>query len=234
MEEAAFISPTVFYKVVVPLLGVENTGLVGISTPGGSNNYYSILINQKLNGEYLFQMLAVGLSCNACQDEGKSNSCPHRRSVLPAWKNDALQALQKAILPPEIYAAEALGINADSKQPAFNGAEVSKAFAAKRVFIKSTIPHKGFVWIYLDPSPGGASAGKSRMALTAFVVTNQCEAGSGRLRECYTVSFCFFSSDAGFGFGFGFAAAIAAAAAVAAAVAIAMLARLLLGPVPCV
>lgn len=49
---------------------------------------------------FLFQMSDV------CQDDGASNG------ALPVWKNDAVLALQAAILPPEIYATEILGITA--------------------------------------------------------------------------------------------------------------------------
>ena len=41
MEEAAFMDTKVFYEVIVPLLEVENTALICISTPQDSMNFYS-------------------------------------------------------------------------------------------------------------------------------------------------------------------------------------------------
>ena len=111
MEEAAFMKPSVVYKVIIPLMAVKDTAILAISTPEDEGNYYSVLLSL-LNddGTTVFKTLAVGLSCDACRAEGKASECSHKSSDLPSWKSEDMQRLQKRVLPKEIYEAEALGL----------------------------------------------------------------------------------------------------------------------------
>jgi len=66
----------VFFEVVVPLLEMETTALIAISTPLDGLNFYSEMFELKgADGKPLFNTLRVGLSCQKCQDEGKAESC---------------------------------------------------------------------------------------------------------------------------------------------------------------
>jgi len=47
LEEAAFIDPNLFFKVVVPIHSVNNTSLIAISTPDDEFNYFSKLLELK-------------------------------------------------------------------------------------------------------------------------------------------------------------------------------------------
>ncbi len=72
MEEASRLSTDVFYEVVVPLLGVNNTAVLGISTPLGEDNYYSALTGLKDENELpLFRSLSVELVCPVCRKKNE-------------------------------------------------------------------------------------------------------------------------------------------------------------------
>lgn len=168
MEEAAFISPMVFYKVIAPLMGVTGTSTIGISTPGGGDNYYSILMNQRVNGRLLFHVLSVGLACDACRAEGKTLECTHNKMNRPSWKSEQAQKLLRDIMPPELFMMETLGINPEATNKAFSSDQVARLFRAPRIDVE---PTKGIVWIMVDPSSSGDLAKKSRTAMVAFVAT---------------------------------------------------------------
>ena len=73
----------VFFEVVVPLLEMETTALIAISTPLDGLNFYSEMFELKGgDGKPLFNTLRVGLSCQKCQKEGKSESCTHMKDVI--------------------------------------------------------------------------------------------------------------------------------------------------------
>lgn len=90
LEEAAFMALDVFFEVVVPLLEMETTALIAISTPLDGLNFYSEMFELKgADGKPLFNTLRVGLSCQKCQDEGKAESCTHMKDIIPPWKSAA-------------------------------------------------------------------------------------------------------------------------------------------------
>ena len=73
----------VFFEVVVPLLEMETTALIAISTPLDGLNFYSEMFDLKgADGKPLFNTLRVGLSCAKCQAEGKSAQCTRTYILL--------------------------------------------------------------------------------------------------------------------------------------------------------
>lgn len=96
MEEAAFMSPIMFSKIVVPLLGVDRTALLAISTPDVEDNYYTSLMNVQCNdGKPLFKVLRIGMACESCIAAGVP--CSHKIFRLPFWKPIARQEKIDAI-----------------------------------------------------------------------------------------------------------------------------------------
>ena len=45
LEEAAFMKEDIFLQIVSPLMGVDNTAVLAISTPDDEFGYYSELLN---------------------------------------------------------------------------------------------------------------------------------------------------------------------------------------------
>ena len=64
MEEFTRCDPAVWQEVVIPLLGVNGTSIVAISTPLGEDNWYSDLIQKRRDdGTQLFNVIQYSLVC---------------------------------------------------------------------------------------------------------------------------------------------------------------------------
>lgn len=128
LEEAAFMDKQVFFQVCVPLLGVNHTALLAISTPDDEFNFYSELFDLKRpDGKSMFKMIKIGNSktptrmiqhsCTtqmmccllvdgvfvciglACADcMDNGLQCNHKLDKLPHWKTIERQALISTIL----------------------------------------------------------------------------------------------------------------------------------------
>lgn len=86
LEEAAFISPSLFKNAIVPMIGTRNTVVLGISTPQGELNYYNVLMETGM-----FKTIKINLACDDCTSKGIK--CPHKRERLPAWKPEDKQEM---------------------------------------------------------------------------------------------------------------------------------------------
>ena len=72
LEEAAYLDLAVFYEIVVPLLEMDSTALIAISTPSDSLNFYSEMFELKdAQGDPFFRTISVNLVCEACRKAGK-------------------------------------------------------------------------------------------------------------------------------------------------------------------
>jgi hypothetical protein len=97
LEEASRLDPEVFSEVIVPLLGVKDTTLIGISTPLDSTNFYSQLLeSKKPSGDPIFKTLTIRTVCPTCQSLGETE-CLHA-AQLPAWKTGARAELVKSLM----------------------------------------------------------------------------------------------------------------------------------------
>lgn len=170
LEEAAFIPPNLFKNSVVPLIGVRNTAVLGISTPQDELNYYNQLMETGL-----FKTIKIGLSCDECLSKGIK--CPHRRERLPFWKPEEKQELIE-----KFYGAgtenlkkmqrELYGQVASSK--IYTLQHLSKRFAAlPRVKINKPLR---VIHIGIDPGTGGEGSDYAMISMAYY-------------EECYVVSY---------------------------------------------
>jgi hypothetical protein len=83
LEEAAFMDPSTFFQVVVPLIGVKNTALVAITTPQDEGNYFSeLMVLKDQHGQRLFHCIELGLMCERCKRE--KLACQHKLHMSPS------------------------------------------------------------------------------------------------------------------------------------------------------
>eukprot|EP00854_Cymbomonas_tetramitiformis_P000604 gene603-1018_t len=134
LEEASRLDEAVFTEVIVPLLNVRDTAMLAISTPLDENNFYSTLLNMKdpLTDGPMFKVLEIKLICEVCAEKGVKDVCPHRRELIPPWKNDHRRELMTKALfegQPRMYMQEQLGIPSGSDARCFDTASID-AFAA--------------------------------------------------------------------------------------------------------
>eukprot|EP00854_Cymbomonas_tetramitiformis_P000169 gene169-303_t len=156
LEEASRLDEAVFTEVIVPLLNVRDTALLAISTPLDENNFYSTLLSMKdpLTDGPMFKVLEIKLICEACAKKGVKDVCPHRRELIPPWKNDHRRELMTKALfegQPRMYMQEQLGIPSGSDARCFDTASID-AFAATSVELDHEPRH---VFVGIDTCGGG-------------------------------------------------------------------------------
>lgn len=87
LEEAAYCDEGLLNEVVYPLLTVQESVLLCISTLLDGGNHYSRLIDAKDDlGRRLFKTIQIDLICDDCKklDEG-SHECKHKMASMPRW-----------------------------------------------------------------------------------------------------------------------------------------------------
>mgnify|MGYP004205487419 CR=1 FL=1 len=175
LEEASRLDTDVFFEVVVPLLGVANTALLGISTPMGEDDYYSQLTKLSDENERpLFKSLSIELCCPACRaKDATATQCVHRIDMLPEWKSEGRHEKVKRIMAsvPELYMREALGVVASEKFGVFTSGQTNKLAASLSGMSgteeKMGAKFNGFpVFVVVDPTGGGSS----KLALISMCV----------------------------------------------------------------
>jgi len=78
--------PSLFFEVVLPLLEVDKTSMLAISTPSpeGNMNFYTTMMDSKdpNTGKPMFKVLKVGMACDACQAAGIASECTHSKYCI--------------------------------------------------------------------------------------------------------------------------------------------------------
>lgn len=166
MEEAAFMALDVFFEVIVPLLEMDTTALIAISTPLDGMNFYSEMFELKGgDGKPLFNQLRIGMSCEKCQKANKAADCTHMASVVPPWKSAAKFDMVKAIYGDrkDILARESMGQITNDAASIFSQGMVEKMLAKQPWVLKS-----GAKYVFLGVDPNGG--GDSQMAIVTMVM----------------------------------------------------------------
>lgn len=156
MEEFTRCDPAVWQEVVVPLLGVNGTAVVAISTPLGEDNWYTGLIQKKTeDGERLFNVVQYSLVCDACRKKGIATECQHKIELLPPWKSESRQRLVKFLLSDsqDLYLTEAMGEISSSKSRCFTE-DMVDWWILRPIHNLPTLGSLSTVYIAVDPTSG--------------------------------------------------------------------------------
>lgn len=169
----AHINPDLFYDVLLPMLQVKLTAFFGLSSPEGSQNFFSKLINLKVDGQPFFKNIDCQLICSECRKLERPEEqmmCNHVKQTahwLSAPKADRFK--QVYMLNPARALKELMGIIADDFIPCFPKEQIERMFALPPIITRST---PQYVFVSCDPS-----AGRSQLAVcvgyydeTTFVV----------------------------------------------------------------
>jgi hypothetical protein len=182
LEEAAFMDPSVFQVVCVPLLGVDHTALLAISTPDSEFNFYTelfYLTNEK--GEPFFSIISIGLACDECLANGLQ--CSHRNDKLPHWRPLERQALIQAILGNNVDLAnrETRGVVQSSMRNLYDKKWIKRLLDS----VPSEWTYKpDVIFIGIDPAGNGHSLRanfilKKNVSFILCVFLCLCDAGGG-------------------------------------------------------
>ena len=159
LEEASRLDQAVFQEVIVPLLGVKDTCVLGISTPLDDTNFYSQMTEMKQeDGKTpLFNVITISLICEECagKDLQGQITCPHKQNEIPPWKTQRRQDLVKKLLEnnPEMYKREQLGVITSNDNNAFPADKVTRFEMTARAFHGDV----DVLFCCIDPAGGGSS-----------------------------------------------------------------------------
>jgi len=147
----------VFYEVVVPLMEMDRTSLICISTVLGSDNFYSKLLCLKDDqGRSFFNKFEFYLACKACMDAGIASKCTHKMHELPHWQSSRKHARIRAMMSDqkELLERETMGIMHDSGDCAFEKRLVKRMMDRPGYPLTKTVRH---IFVSIDPNAGGDS-----------------------------------------------------------------------------
>ena len=168
LEEAAFLDLNVFFEIVVPLLEMQTTSLIAISTPQSKLNFYSEMFELKnqTTGEAYFRTFSVSLICESCKKLGIGTTCRHKSDLIPPWKSIQKLDLVKSLFAErrDVMERESMGQITDDSTSLFSTDMVMELLDRKE-----TIPDDiEAVVVGVDPNGGGAS----HMAIVTLAVHN--------------------------------------------------------------
>lgn len=165
----------VFYEVIVPLLEMDRTALLCISTPQDSLNFYSGMMEMKHpnTGLPLFRTIKVGLACDACIAAGKPEKCTHQSSLVPEWKSSSKHSMIKALYDMagkgEMMQRESMGLVTENQSSCFDVAMIEAAFD-EPFDMAPFFTRTRWLFCCVDPTGGGRSC---LAAVTVAFVENR-------------------------------------------------------------
>ena len=159
LDEAAHIKEDLFYEVVLPILALEKTAFLAISTADSSSNYYSKLMETRdTEGNLFFRIIRAGRICEACQPlpYAQKIQCDHTRST-EHWKSDHKVKRLKCLYKGKEARAllELGGVVANDFQPAFDSLAIKRLFEAQTKYVCHVEPSA--IIMCVDPNGGGPS-----------------------------------------------------------------------------
>ena len=157
LEEAAFMPIKMFHEVIVPLLELETTALICISTPQDSSNFYSMMFEMvDAAGEKLFNQIQISMVCEDCKMGPHPEKCTHMKHLLPKWKSGGKQDMVRQIYGDNQadMLRESMGVTTNDSSAVFTD-EWLNVFASRPGYVPSVAPR--VVFIACDPNGGGSS-----------------------------------------------------------------------------
>jgi len=146
-----------FVLQVAPLMLVEKTAVMAISSPSDEFNYYSTLLElRRPDGTFLFEQVRLGLACVTCMDNGEAASCTHMQHIIPHWLSVARTELAKVLYQADqaSYAREVQGRIASSHCFIFDK-QLLRGFEKRTPFKFRDNNRVRTIYVGVDPHGGG-------------------------------------------------------------------------------
>jgi hypothetical protein len=156
------MDPKVFFDVVMPLIEVDSSVIIGISTPVSDQyNFFDqiIKLNHPGTQDPIFASTIVEMVCSACKRNKTIDNCRHKMWALPSWKGKEKFELAKLIFEgvgrEETRQRESLGLSIGDGNLVFDPAIV-KAFVKRSTFhdFRPTA-RPTHLFMGVDPNAGG-------------------------------------------------------------------------------
>jgi hypothetical protein len=168
LEEAAFMPIKMFHEVIVPLLELETTALICISTPQDSSNFYSMMFEMvDAGGEKLFNQIKIQMVCEDCKNGPHPEKCTHMKHLLPKWKSGGKQDMVRQIYGDNSadMLRESMGVTTSDSCAIFQENWLN-TFAQRPPFVSIGVP--SVIFVACDPNGGGSS----QMAIVSLFQDN--------------------------------------------------------------
>lgn len=155
-----------FGTVITPVVGMERTCMIALSTIQGQDNYYSQLLNlrDETTGRPFFNIYKFNLACDACIASNQAKTCEHRLDELPEYLAPAKQLQIRQILRQigldAALEQETLNLSSSANDACFPSGTIENLFSKKEYVLSPSdikdakIP---YVWCFIDPNNGGGS-----------------------------------------------------------------------------
>lgn len=172
MEEAAFSKQEMFLNVIVPIMEVQLTALIMISTLVDMFNWMTKLMNAKdEKGEPICNVLQQTLVCDRCMESKKPQECTHKLHEIPPYKDQRKLSVVRCIMGEhhQLLLRESMGVIGENGDTIFP-IKYLKKLKEKETFKWQTSSVQAPTTVYLgcDPNAGG----KNETAMIAMVNHN--------------------------------------------------------------
>ena len=156
LEEMAQIDEQVMYEVVAPLLQIDITCMLAISTITDEENFMTKFLSIKnKHGEPVFTIERIYLACEQCRKNNVAAACSHNNHLLPDWSSARKRKIVNAIMQgqEELLEQEIGGIATVLNKKAFNKDILNRCQNLPRfVFTGEDYP---FFFVSIDPNALG-------------------------------------------------------------------------------
>ena len=152
--------------MVIPLISMQQSCLLCISTVLESDNHYSEMMNlHDKYGKKVFNTITITLVCDECMKTDNPTACTHKLSEAPKWISSEKVETIKALMEKNqaMLLRESFGVSADSNTRAFYNSDIEAFFDTKVSKIPSNLfdemgnARNNHIVISVDPSGGGKS-----------------------------------------------------------------------------
>lgn len=160
------VDPLFFFETVAPLLSMESTTLIGISTLLSDVNFYTRLmrLKDKTTGGPLFTVLKIQLACPTCIECGKAAECVHMLHLVPRWQSSGRHEMLRTVMAeiPSLVESELAGLAFDSATTVFKPAHLDIMFSQP---VPEIVVNED-VFLFIDPAAGGANSDYALLSIT--------------------------------------------------------------------
>lgn len=174
-EEAAFMSEILMKKIIIPVLAMETTAIVCITTRSDEPyGFFETMINKTLDdieGGTVFKQYSYDFVCDPCKALGieAMESCKHGAAKRPSFQSERNHKLIRILLEDNKadLLRETMGIDPNDKPTLFRKDVVLRVFSLPKLQYHANLVD--FIYVSIDPNSGTADAGPRNTSDFAMV-----------------------------------------------------------------
>ena len=167
MEEFLFMNPEQITAIAFPLLSMQGSGMMCVSSPNKETSFGNILSTfvHEDTKVPIFEVIRFNLSCRECADANLV--CVHTKVKVPPWQNKKSREAVKVMMAGnnEQFQEEALGLAARVGNVCFPVELIDRCMAAERLLVVPASVNRLFLAI--DPA-GGSDLSDYAMVTMSF------------------------------------------------------------------